>query len=178
VTLFVSSGPPKKQIPDVTGQTESAARAQLTNAGFTVTSTMQTSNTATPGNVLSQSPAGGTSATPGSTVNIVVAQAPKKLSVPTVTGQKESNATKALTQAGFTVVHQQQTVTDPTQDGTVIKQTPAGGKKVKPGSTVTIIVGHLGSTSSSSTTSTTSSSATTSTTSVSATTPAGGAPPG
>jgi serine/threonine-protein kinase len=172
VTLFISSGPPKKQVPDVTGESAGAARTQLTNAGFTVSATNQTSNTSTPGNVLSQSPAGGTSAAPGSTVNIVVAQAPKKVSVPSVVGEKAAAAANQLTGAGFKVVRQKQNVTDPTQNGQVIKQSPAGGKKVAPGGTVTIVVGHLAP-SSSSTTPTTSSSSTTPTTSSSSTTTAG-----
>jgi eukaryotic-like serine/threonine-protein kinase len=176
VTLFISSGPAKKPIPDVTGQTASAARSQLTNAGFTVTSTNQTSTTDTPGNVLSQSPAGGTSAAPGSSVNIVVAQAPKNVSVPSVVGQKASAAANQLSGAGFKVVRQKQDVTDPTQAGKVIKQTPAGGQKVKPGGTVTIIVGHLTSTSSSTTTTTSSPSSTSTTSSTSSTTTSAGVP--
>jgi beta-lactam-binding protein with PASTA domain/predicted Ser/Thr protein kinase len=177
VTLFISSGPAKKLVPDVTGESASAARTQLTNAGFTPRTTTQTSTTGTPGNVLSQSPAGGTTAAPGSDVTIVVAQAPKKVSVPSVVGQKASGAAKQLTNAGFKVVPQNQDVTDPTQNGKVIKQTPAGGKKVQPGSAVTIIIGHLVSTSST-TTPTTSSSSTTPTTSASSTTtPAGAVKP-
>ncbi|MEA2211576.1 MAG: eukaryotic-like serine/threonine-protein kinase [Solirubrobacteraceae bacterium] len=176
VTLFISSGPPKKLVPDVTAETASAARTQLTNAGFTPRTTTQTSTTATPGNVISQSPAGGTTAAPGSDVTIVVAQAPKKVSVPSVVGLKASAAANKLNAAGFKVVPQKQDVTDPTQNGKVIKQAPAGGQKVKPGSSVTIIVGHL--VSSSSTTTTTSSSSTTPTTSSSSTTsPAGVAAP-
>ena len=170
VTLFISSGPPKKQVPDVTGESASAARSQLSGAGFAVTSTNQTSSTATPGNVLSQSPAGGTSAAPGSTVTIVLAQAPKPVAVPSVVGQKADAAASQLTGAGFKVTRQKQNVNDKTQNGQVIKQTPAGGTKVKPGSTVTIVVGHYVPPSSPSS-STTSSSTTTTSPSGSSTTP-------
>jgi beta-lactam-binding protein with PASTA domain/predicted Ser/Thr protein kinase len=178
VTLFISSGPPKKQVPDVTGESASAARSQLTGAGFTVNATNQTSSTARPGNVLSQSPAGGTSAAPGSTVTIVVAQAPKPVAVPSVVGQPAAAAASQLTGAGFKVTRQKQNVSDKTQNGKVINQTPAPGTKVKPGGTVTIVVGNYVAPASSSS-STTSSSSSTPTTSSSSTTPTttGGAVP-
>jgi beta-lactam-binding protein with PASTA domain len=168
VTLFVSSGPAKKRVPDVTGLSESAARAQLTSAGFTVTTTRQTSSTATPGNVLSQSPPGGTNVNPGSTINIVVATAPKKVAVPSVVGQKESSAASHITGAGLKVLSKTQNVTDQTQNGKVISETPAAGQKVTPGSTVTIVVGHYVPTNS--TTTSTSTSATSTTTSPSSST--------
>jgi serine/threonine-protein kinase len=142
VTLFISSGPPKKQVPDVTGEDQATARAQLTNLGFTVTSMPQTTTTIPAGQVVSQSPAGGTSATPGSTVNLVVAQAPKLKNVPDVVGQKASSASGSLSAAGFQVSRQTQTVSDKSKNGVVIRQTPSGGGQAKPGSTVTIVVGH------------------------------------
>jgi serine/threonine-protein kinase len=175
VTLFISSGPAKKQVPDVTSEDQAQARAQLTSAGFQVSSTRQTSNTATPGNVLSQSPVGGTKAAPGSTINIVVAQAPKKVQVPSVSGEDAQQANQQLTQAGFKVKQQQQNTGEQTQDGKVIKQTPAAGKKVKPGSTITIIVGKFTPTNTPTTPTTSSSSSTTPTTSSSSTTTAPGA---
>jgi serine/threonine-protein kinase len=168
VTLFISSGPAKKQVPDVTGLSQSAARAQLTSAGFTVTTTKQTSNTVNPGDVISQSPPGGTNANPGSTVNIVVATAPKKVAVPSVVGQTESSAASQITGAGLKVVHKTQNVADKTQNGKVISQTPAAGQTVKPGSTVTLVVGHY--TPTNSTTTPTSTSTTSTTTSPSSST--------
>ncbi len=171
VTLFISSGPAKKQVPDVTGESQSAARAQLTGAGFKVTSTSQTSTTATPGNVLSQSPAGGSSVAPGSTVTIVVAAAPKEVGVPSVVGEKASSAASQLTAAGFKVVRKSQSTTDQTQNGKVIQQTPAAGQKAKPGSPVTIVVGHYTPTSSSTTSTPSSTSPTTSSPTTSAGSP-------
>ena len=48
-----------------------------------------------------------------------------------------------LEQSGFSVDVQQQDTTDPAQDGIVLSQDPLGGTKAKPGTTVTIVVGHL-----------------------------------
>ncbi len=144
VNLFVSAGPAKKTVPNVTGQTESAATNTLKAAGFTV-NPVTTISKQTPGTVVSQTPAGGTQATPGSAVTIVVAKAappkPAAVTVPTVTGQTQSAATSALKAAGFQVVVTQQTVTNKSQDGTVLSQSPAAGTSAKKGSTVTIVVG-------------------------------------
>ena len=53
VTLFISSGKPTVNVPNVVGQSQSAANTQLTNAGFVVHTTTQTSTDQPAGNVLS-----------------------------------------------------------------------------------------------------------------------------
>jgi eukaryotic-like serine/threonine-protein kinase len=156
VTLFISSGKPNVTVPDVTGQSQANATSQLSNDGFKVAPTTQVSTTATPGNVISQSPGGGQSVAPGSTVTIVVAQAPPKVTVPDVKGQKAAQAKSTLTGAGFKVATQQQDTSDPAQRGIVLDEIPAGGSSQTSGSTVTIVIGHFTgtTTTSSSTTST------------------------
>jgi hypothetical protein len=73
VNLVVSSGPPTVAAPAVTGDTQSAASTALTGAGLTVgTVSMASSTTVTTGEVISQSPASGTSVLVGSAVNLVV----------------------------------------------------------------------------------------------------------
>jgi len=173
VTLFVSSGPPAKQIPDVTGETRARATADLTNAGFKVAATTQPSSTATVGDVISQNPSGGTSAPPGSTVTIVVASAPTTASVPSVTGDTAAAATSTLTGAGFTVTRQTKTVTNQAQDGIVVTQTPRGGAQAKKHSAVVIVIGKF--TPTNSTTTPTTSTTTPSSTTTSTTTPGNGA---
>ena len=157
VTLLVSSGPPQKAVPDVVGESQSAATSQLTSAGFNVDPTTQTSSSATAGNVISQDPSGSAQATVGSTVKIVVAAAPATVNVPSVTGDPTGSAFSALQSAGFHVVRQTQDVSKPDQNNTVISQSPPGGSSQKKGSTVTIVVGHYVPSSSSSSSSTTTS---------------------
>jgi eukaryotic-like serine/threonine-protein kinase len=140
VTVFVSSGKPLSTVPDVTGQSEAAAKSQL--QGFTVKTTTQTSTTAPDGTVISQSPTGGSQVPAGSTVSLVIAKAPTTASVPKVVGQTPAAAASALTSAGFTVTQQAQNVTDKTKDGLVISQTPAANTTANKGSSVTIVVGH------------------------------------
>ena len=71
VTVTVSTGKPTATVPSVVGETESAATQALKNAGFTVSTSTQTSSTATAGNVVSQSPGGNTVAVVGTNVSLV-----------------------------------------------------------------------------------------------------------
>jgi beta-lactam-binding protein with PASTA domain/predicted Ser/Thr protein kinase len=160
VTLLVSSGQPQKSVPDVRGDSQSAATSQLTSAGFNVDPTTETSSSVTAGNVISQDPSGGARATVGSTVKIVVAAAPATVNVPSVTGDPTGSAFSALQSAGFRVHRETQDVSKPSQNNTVISQSPPGGSSQNKGSTVTIIVGQYVPSSSSSSSSTTTSSST------------------
>jgi eukaryotic-like serine/threonine-protein kinase len=142
VTVYVSSGPAQVHVPDLTGQTQTAAEAALTTAGLTIgTVTPQVSSSQTPETVLSQSPTPPATLSAGGKVNLVVAQAPKEVAVPHVEGKTEVAATGALEKAGFTV----KTVTEATGQaskvGHVLKQSPAAGAQAKKGATVTITIG-------------------------------------
>jgi eukaryotic-like serine/threonine-protein kinase len=140
VDLFVSSG---VKVPDVTGETESQAKSNLEAAGFTVHTTPQTTSSAAPGTVISQTPTGGTPLAAGSGVSIVVAKAaPKTVTIPSVTGEKVSLATSQLQTAGFTVVVHYKTVGSKHRNGVVLRQSPGSGSAVKKGTTVIITVGR------------------------------------
>ncbi|MGI8864384.1 MAG: Stk1 family PASTA domain-containing Ser/Thr kinase [Solirubrobacteraceae bacterium] len=168
VTLFVSSGKAKVSVPDVTNQPQASAEGTLRAAGFTVSATTQTSTTVNAGNVISQNPAGSSTAAPGSTVGIVVATAPTTATVPSVKGDTADAATSALSGAGFKVVRKTQDVTQQNRDGIVISQTPGANGTAKKGATVTIVVGHF--VASTTTTTTRTSPTTTSSTTTSSTT--------
>jgi eukaryotic-like serine/threonine-protein kinase len=143
IDLFVSTGPAKAAVPDVTGETEGQAKANLNGANFQVSVVRQTSSTATPGIVISENPSAGTPEVPGSLVTIVVAKAPSTATVPDVRGQKANAATSALKQAGFSVAQRSKDVTDPSQNGIVLGESPRHGSTATKGSTVTITVGHF-----------------------------------
>ncbi|MDX6669577.1 MAG: eukaryotic-like serine/threonine-protein kinase [Solirubrobacteraceae bacterium] len=142
VTMFVSTGPPQVSVPAVTGKGQDSATADIINAGLKVSVTEQDSNK-DPGTVLSQSPSGGALAPKGSTVDIVVARAPRQVTVPSVKGQDQGSASSAITAAGLSPSVSTQTVTNPSQDGKVIDQSPAGGTKANRGSSVSITVGKV-----------------------------------
>jgi hypothetical protein len=77
VNLTVSSGPPQVAVPNVVGQTQAAAGSAIVGAGLAVgTVTPQSSATVTAGEIISESPAAGTSVAVASDVNLVVSTGP------------------------------------------------------------------------------------------------------
>jgi serine/threonine-protein kinase len=124
-------------VPSVVGQDKNDARAQLEDAGFSV-SVSRTFSDAPKNEVVSQSPAGGTQADKGSQVAITVSKGQEQVEVPDVVGMDVKAARAALRGAGFKVT----TVKEPTAggDNTVTAQTPGGGSKQDKGSEVTITV--------------------------------------
>jgi beta-lactam-binding protein with PASTA domain len=76
VTITVSKGPEKVDVPQVVGQSKDDARATLRDAGFKVKVVEQESATQPEGTVLRQSPPSGGKAVKGSSVTIFVAIPP------------------------------------------------------------------------------------------------------
>jgi membrane peptidoglycan carboxypeptidase len=132
---------PGGKVPDVIGMTQDEAEKTLLDANFTPDVKMEDS-VEPEGTVFDQDPKGGASATLGSRVTIMVSngKAPT-VTVPNVVGSAQAVATAALKDAGFEVQAVEEIVCDPNQDGVVLSQSPAGGKKAKQGTTVTITVG-------------------------------------
>jgi serine/threonine-protein kinase len=143
VTIFVSTGAPQVEVPDVVGQKLDDARSTLQDAGFRVTTTSQPSADHDPGTVLSQSPPAGGEADKGSSVQLTVARQPEEVDVPDVTGETDTDAIRILSGAGFEVNTQREDVPTEDGDGVVLSQRPSGGRKAKPGSEVTITIGRF-----------------------------------
>jgi serine/threonine-protein kinase len=143
VVLVVSSGPEQVEVPDVTGRSEDEARSALEDAGLGADVTREESSDEEPGTVLRQDPAAGERVDEGSSVGIVVAEAPPEVDVPDVVDQTEDDARTALREAGFEVRVRRQDVETLDQDGIVQDQSPAGGEQLREGSRVTIVVGRF-----------------------------------
>jgi eukaryotic-like serine/threonine-protein kinase len=144
VSVLVSSGPAQVRAPEVTGQSQAAAEAALTKAGLVVgTVTRRVAAKQVPGTVLSQSPGAGVSLPAGGSVNLVVAQASKEITIPGVVGQSETQAAATLGAAGLNPKTVSTNTTEPAQVGVVLKQTPPAGRRARKGATVTIAVGAL-----------------------------------
>ncbi len=167
VTIIVSTGPPPVKVPDVTSETVAQAKSTLEGppGQFTVTTISEITTSVTPGTVISQSPVGGSSVKPGTTVNLVVAKAPPTVAVPSVVGMKRGPAEATLGASGFPASVQRQDVSSKSQGGVVLSQSPVANQMVNKGTTVTITVGHyVAPTQTTTTTSSTSTTTTTSTT--------------
>jgi len=144
VKVLVSSGPAPASVPDVVGQSRTAAEATLTNAKLSVGAVTQQTSEQSPGTVLEQSPAAGSSLADGEKVNLTVARAPKEVAVPNAVGAAQAAAAAALEHAGFKVKQVSRTTSEQSQVGVVLEQSPAGGTHARKGSTVTVTIGALG----------------------------------
>jgi beta-lactam-binding protein with PASTA domain len=131
------------RVPDVVGNSVSAAREALRSAGLTVTVVSVESQEPT-GTVVAQSPGAGTEARKGASVRLSVSSGPTRLAVPDLTGLDEESARLELLNAGFDVRLADESTTDPAQDGLVLRQTPAAGTQAAEGAVVTLTVGRYG----------------------------------
>jgi serine/threonine-protein kinase len=132
-------------VPDVTGQPQEAAQRQLNTAGLKA-GVVYVPSDQPQGTVVSQSPAAGTTAKRGTRIQLNVSLGPNAgalKAVPDVVGLTPQAASMRLTAAGFKVQRLTQTVSSQSQNGMVVDEQPAGGRKVPAGTTVTIYVGKL-----------------------------------
>jgi eukaryotic-like serine/threonine-protein kinase len=139
VHLRVSSGPGQAAVPSVVGLSQNDAEKQLQDAGFKTKVAQEFSDTVKKGTVISTTPAVGTLVERGTTVTLTVSKGKEQAAVPDVNGETEDNARSAIEAAGLRVgkVTQQESDQDP---GTVIAQSPAAGKNVAKGSSVSLTV--------------------------------------
>ncbi len=141
VDLIISTGPCTTNVPNVVGQTQSAASSAIAAAGLVPgTVTMQCSPTVTSGKVISQTPAANSSAISGISVSLVVSTGLCNGTVPNAVGQTQTAATTTITGAGFvlgTVAHQ---CSNTVASGTVISQLPAAATSATLGSAVNLVV--------------------------------------
>ncbi|MGW7196583.1 Stk1 family PASTA domain-containing Ser/Thr kinase [Streptomyces chryseus] len=136
VTVVVSTGAPKVEVPDVTEQSKDRATQNLEDKGFEV-DTKQVESEKTVGTVIDQDPEGGTKAEKGETITLSIAKS-SKADVPPVVGQPFEAASKQLTDLGFQVSRAEEESTE--APGTVIKQDPVGNSQTDKGGTVTLTV--------------------------------------
>ena len=137
VTLFVSQGQAPVAVPNVVGQPQDQAETALQAKGFHVSVKSDSTSSLPAGQVISQSPSGGT-APPGSTVTITVSGG--AVSVPSVVGDSQATATQILTAAGFQVNAQNGSGPADVPNGTVFSQQPTANSTATKGATVTIFV--------------------------------------
>jgi eukaryotic-like serine/threonine-protein kinase len=140
IRLFISSGPAKVTVPDVTGLSRESAEDRITSEGLDVDIREEESDEPED-RVISQSPAGGTQLERGQTVTITVSTGRPQVDVPNVVNLSPAEASRALRNAGLNVSRRDRPVTDESQGGIVIDQSPPAGLEVDEGRTVIIVVG-------------------------------------
>jgi serine/threonine-protein kinase len=140
VRVNVSTGPKIATVPSVVGLSIQDATSRLNTAGFNANPKFVDS-TAPQGQVISQSPAPGSSEPEGTSVTVNVSNGPPMVTVPDVVGYTSQQAVQALEAAGFQVT-QQYTQTGAAGDNIVQRQNPAGNSQAPKNSTVTIVIGQ------------------------------------
>ena len=140
VTLKVSSGPKLAKVPVVVGSQRSLAVQQIRGRGFTP-SVEEVESKQPEGQVIRQAPSAGSQLPPGSTVSITVSKGEEKATAPNVIGKERPEAVEAVRAAGLKPVVQEQETEVPSQVGRVTDQFPPPSSELKPGSTVTLVVG-------------------------------------
>jgi serine/threonine-protein kinase len=123
------------------GSAEASAVLALQAAGFNVDPifTREFNTKYDYGIVFKADPAQGAKAAKGSKVHLWVSQGAEQVTVPSVVGKTEAEATDALNKAGFDVnVKKKADAT--AAKGSVIEQTPLGATQAPKGSAVTIVV--------------------------------------
>ncbi|ERI06339.1 Stk1 family PASTA domain-containing Ser/Thr kinase [Atopobium sp. oral taxon 810] len=137
VTYQLSLGVESVKVPDVTGMDQDNATATLNNAGFKVDVREEASDEVTKGVVFRQSATG--KADKGSTIVITISSGPSSIDVPSVVGFTQEEAQSALSDVGFEVSVETASSSN-VEKGTVISQSPGGGRSASVGSTITITV--------------------------------------
>ena len=137
VNLVVSGEIPQARVPSVVGLNSPDAKTALEAAGFVVLTASHFSDSVPKDNIISQSPAAGTTAPKGSNVTIDVSLGSRitNVTLPDFTGMTQSAATnKAISLGLKTRISEEYSPTVPT--GQVVAQVPDAGQSVAPGTTV------------------------------------------
>jgi len=137
VTIWVSTGKPKVEVPTLVGQQESAAVSQLKNLHLKP-DVHEVNSSTLAGQVTAQDPKAGTKVVIDTMVRINVSKGPQPISVPDVTGQTIDSASAQLQQAGFQV--STTFVDNAAPANQVISQSPGGGSTASKNSTVSLTV--------------------------------------
>ena len=141
VALVVSTGVCNVNVPNLAGQTQTAAGTALAGAGLaTGAVTQQCSNTVAAGLVISQNPAAGSAAPFGSAVSLAVSTGACNVNVPNLVGLSEEEARAAITLAGLVLGTVVDGFSSTVPEGEVLRQAPEAGMSVAPGSAVLIVV--------------------------------------
>lgn len=128
-------------VPAVIGQSESAAKKRLSDAGLSVRKVdRRYSDTVQRGQVIETDPATGARVRGNASVTVVVSRGPEMVKVPDVTGKSLDEAKKALTDAGLTPGSVTQEFNEDTDQGSVVSTAPAAGAPRRADSAVALVV--------------------------------------
>lgn len=144
ITLTLSKGPERYQVPNVVGKSKEAATTELQGEPLRlqITAVQEKYDDLSPaGTVLATAPEVGQPIAPGGQISLVVSRGRAPITVPTVIGMQFNEAQALLQGLNLKVV--QEVVADTTKpQGEVIEQNPPGGSGVEKNTTVTLKVSN------------------------------------
>jgi len=138
VTLTLSLGKERYQIPALKGTTRQDAESRLRALKLTPSVQLRHSDEVKAGTVMSQSPAAGTTVRPATLVTLIVSNGPAPVDVPNVVGAHLDDAESELDDVGLKA-RVTRVINENIPKDQVISQSPATGKLPR-GSTVTLTV--------------------------------------
>ncbi|GGR44503.1 serine/threonine-protein kinase [Nocardioides luteus] len=140
VTLTVSTGPPNREMPNVVGMSQKAAKDLLEDDPYSFSVKIETVDSDEPkGTVIESDPVADQSVTTGKSTEVVLSVSKGPNKVPNVVGKSVQEAEEILRNAGFTPVRKDEPNTDKPKD-TVVEQTPGKGTPLKKNGEVIIFV--------------------------------------
>lgn len=142
VSVFVSLGPDRVEVPDVTGLSLAPARARLNNVGLrpAAETVIAIGAEGRAGTVSGTTPSAGERVERESEVVLTVVPERVLIAVPDLVGQSIRRARTAITDAGLTVGETRQRFDDMRPAYVVLDQTPAAGTEVDPGAAVDLVI--------------------------------------
>lgn len=143
LTLQVSSGPKDVTVPNVVGENESDATAQLKQLGLQV-AVVPGDSDLPQGQIVNASPPVGATIKQGSVIQLTVSRG-NMVVIPDLTGQTADQARAALVRSGWngSLSQTQRNVgLGSPDDGRVLSQSPAVGTKLLKNAGVSIVVGR------------------------------------
>jgi eukaryotic-like serine/threonine-protein kinase len=126
-------------VPDVTGESQSAAVVSLKREGLVAVVSLAANAHVPSGLVVGTTPPRGTVVSKGSRVSVVVSSGPGIVALPNVNNKKRDQATKILREQGFQPTVESQS-SDTVASGLVISTNPAADTEVQVGGPVTVFV--------------------------------------
>ena len=138
ITVVISAGLPKYEVPDLTGKTVDEANVQGNVHEFEIVVVSEEYSLEEPGTIVSQTPADGKLEW-GAAIEVVVSRGPQSIGIPDVAGLPAEKALKTLEREGFDPVAVPVYSND-VELGIVVYTTPPGGGTAPEGSRVDVAV--------------------------------------
>jgi serine/threonine-protein kinase len=145
VNFVVSTGAEEIPLPDLAGQEDNDAFAELNRLDLNWETVTEDSNDFGEGIVIRTQPGAGELVRAGDTITVVVSSGASRVEVPDLFGLTFDQAQQSLEDEGLEIGDNPNiTATDnPELDGRIINQTPPAGAAADVGSTVQVTIGHF-----------------------------------